>query len=161
MKRLITIFFALATFVVSMSAGQKDTRVREYLSPTRIVWMENSKLISNADFLLCEGNGQADLANMYISVFKSTKDERPSILLDFGKELQGGIQIVTGMPGNKEPVNVRIRFGESVSEAMCEIDGKNGASNDHAVRDFTTTLPWLGVREIGNSGFRFARIDEI
>ncbi len=159
MKRLVTIIFALATFAASAFAGQKDTRVREYLSPTRIVWMENSKLISNADFLLREGNGQADLANMYISVFKSTKDERPSILLDFGKELQGGIQIVTGMPGNQKPVNVRIRFGESVSEAMCEIDGKNGATNDHAVRDFTTTLPWLGVREIGNSGFRFARID--
>ena len=54
---------------------------------------------------------------------------------------------------------MRVRFGESVSEAMCEIDGKNGASNDHAIRDFVVTLPWLGVLEVGNSGFRFARID--
>ena len=42
---------------------------------------------------------------------------------------------------------------------MCEIDGANGASNDHAMRDFVVSLPWLGVQEIGNSGFRFVRID--
>ncbi|MEG1886472.1 MAG: alpha-L-rhamnosidase, partial [Alistipes sp.] len=52
-----------------------------------------------------------------------------------------------------------IRLGESVSEAMCEIDGQNGATNDHAMRDFTISLPWLGVTEVGNSGFRFVRID--
>ena len=39
-------------------------------------------------------------------------------------------------PGNK-PVNVRVRFGESVSEAMSEIGGKNGATDDHAIRDWT------------------------
>lgn len=82
-------------------------------------------------------------------------------MLDFGKEIQGGIQVVTGMPASKKPITVRIRFGESVSEAMCEIDGKNGASNDHAIRDFEMKLPWLGVAEFGNSGFRFARIDLI
>lgn len=27
------------------------------------------------------------------------------------------------------------------------------------MRDFTLTLPWLGVVECGDSGFRFARID--
>lgn len=27
------------------------------------------------------------------------------------------------------------------------------------MRDFTIRLPWLGVMEVGNSGFRFARID--
>ena len=42
---------------------------------------------------------------------------------------------------------------------MCEIDGVNGATNDHAMRDFTIRLPWLGVMEVGNSGFRFVRID--
>ena len=37
--------------------------------------------------------------------------------------------------------------------------GKDGATNDHAMRDFTVTLPWLGRLEVGNSGFRFVRID--
>ena len=27
------------------------------------------------------------------------------------------------------------------------------------MRDFVVSLPWLGVQEIGNSGFRFVRID--
>ena len=132
---------------------------REYISPTRIVWSEHSDQISNIDYLLREGNGQADLTNSHICVMKSTSTEHPAILLDFGRELHGGLQIVTGMPGDHTPVRVRIRFGESASEAMCEIDGKNGATNDHAIRDFETTLPWLGLREWGNSGFRFVRID--
>ena len=97
--------------------------------------------------------------NHNICKLSSTDRQHPAILLDFGKELQGGLQIVTGMPASHEPVAVRIRLGESVSEAMCDIDGVNGASNDHAMRDFTIRLPWLGVMEVGNSGFRFARID--
>lgn len=136
-----------------------DTRTREYLSPVKIVWKQNAELISNADYLLREGNGQADLTNSHICVMKSTSKEHPALLLDFGKELQGGLQIVTGMPASHSPVRIRVRFGESVSEAMCEIDGENGATNDHAVRDFETTLPWLGVKEMGNSGYRFVRID--
>lgn len=132
---------------------------REYISPTRIVWTEHGDNISNIEYLLREGNGQADLTNSHICVVKSTSTEHPAILLDFGRELHGGLQIVTGMPADHTPVRIRVRYGESASEAMCEIDGKNGATNDHAIRDFETTLPWLGKIELGNSGFRFVRID--
>lgn len=144
---------------VSLSAQQRDSRVREYLPPVRIVWQQESGLIQGADHLLLPGNGQSDLANRTICKMTSTDKQHPAILLDFGKELQGGLQIVTGMPASHEPVAIRVRFGESVSEAMCEIDGVNGATNDHAMRDFTIRLPWLGVMEVGNSGFRFVRID--
>ena len=144
---------------VSLSAQQRDSRVREYLPPVRIVWQQESGLIRGADHLLLPGNGQSDLANRTICRMTSTDKQHPAILLDFGKELQGGLQIVTGMPASHEPVAIRVRFGESVSEAMCEIDGVNGATNDHAMRDFTIRLPWLGVMEVGNSGFRFVRID--
>lgn len=132
---------------------------REYISPTRIVWTEHGDNISNIEYLLRDGNGQADLTNSHICVVKSTSTEHPAILLDFGRELHGGLQIVTGMPADHTPVRIRVRYGESASEAMCEIDGKNGATNDHAIRDFETTLPWLGKIELGNSGFRFVRID--
>ncbi len=144
---------------VSLSAQQRDSRVREYLPPVRIVWQQESGLIRGADHLLLSGNGQSDLAKRTICKMTSTDKQHPAILLDFGKELQGGLQIVTGMPASHEPVAIRVRFGESVSEAMCEIDGVNGATNDHAMRDFTIRLPWLGVMEVGNSGFRFVRID--
>lgn len=151
---LISLFFA-----ASLSAQQRDSRVREYLPPVRIVWQQESGLIRGAEHLLLPGNGQSDLANRTICKMTSTDKQHPAILLDFGKELQGGLQIVTGMPASHEPVAIRVRFGESVSEAMCEIDGVNGATNDHAMRDFTIRLPWLGVMEVGNSGFRFVRID--
>ena len=154
-----TLFLAIALCATCAMAQQRDPRTREYISPTRIVWSQHDNLISHSEYLLNKGIGQADLTNAHICVMRSTADNHPAILLDFGRELQGGLQITTGMPGDHTPVRVRIRFGESASEAMCEIDNKNGATNDHAVRDFDITLPWLGVREVGNSGFRFVRID--
>ena len=171
MKRLslaliIVIIGAVLLHLIDLIPTEESTQcassgelTREYISPTRIVWSEHSDNISNIDYLLREGNGQADLTNSHICVVKSTSTEHPAILLDFGRELHGGLQIVTGMPADHSPVRLRIRFGESASEAMCEIDGKNGATNDHAIRDFEIIVPWLGKIEVGNSGFRFARID--
>lgn len=156
-KKLIILFIGIGSF--TLFAQQRDHRTREYIAPVRIVWQQNSSRITGANYLLVPGNGQSDLANNRLCVLKSTPTEHPALLLDFGKELQGGLQLVTGMPSSHDPVSVRVRFGESVSEAMCEIDGANGASNDHAMRDFVVSLPWLGVQEIGNSGFRFVRID--
>jgi len=142
-------------------AQQRDSRVREYLPPTRIVWQQHNENISGIEYLLKPGNGQSELGNVPRCVMKSTEGKHPAILFDFGKELQGGLQIVTGMFSPQKPVRIRVRFGESASEAMAEIDGVNGAGNDHAMRDFEISLPWLGVLEVGNSGFRFARIDLI
>ena len=156
-KGWLTLFVSFC--LLPLLAQQRDIRVREYLSPKRIVWMQDSAQIQHAQYLLGEGNGQADLSNSRICLMRSTDEAHPALLLDFGKEIQGGLQFVTGMPASHEPVRVRIRFGESASEAMCEIDGKNGATNDHAMRDFYHQLPWLGVSEVGNSGFRFVRID--
>ena len=157
-KALLTAVSLLLTVGIAY-ASDIDTRIREYISPQRIVWIGSPDRIKNVDYLLREGNGQADLTNSHICVMKSTATEHPAVLLDFGKELHGGLQIVTGMPASHNPVHIRVRFGESANEAMCEIDGKNGATNDHAVRDFEITVPWLGVREVGNSGYRFVRID--
>jgi len=140
---------------------QTDTRVRTYVTANRIVWKstDNTAFIKDADNLLKPGLGQSLLGSSGVCRLISDATERPALLLDFGKELQGGIQIVTGQGPSNKPIQVRIRLGESVSEAMCDIDDENGASNDHAMRDFTMSLPWLGVAEVGNSGFRFARID--
>lgn len=158
MRKSWLVLGASLAFTVAF-AQQRDSRIREYLSPVRIVWQQDSGQIDNEHYLLSPGNGQADLSNSRVCVMRSTDARHPALLLDFGKEIQGGIQLVTGMPASQKPVRIRVRFGESVSEAMCEIDGKNGATNDHAVRDFQLSLPWLGVAEVGNSGFRFVRID--
>jgi hypothetical protein len=89
-----------------------------------------------------------------------------SVLLDYGKELYGGIEISAGIRSDKNPVKVRIRLGESVTEAMSDCNdnshpGMSSATNDHSLRDYTLEIPWLGTVEIGNSGFRFVRIDLI
>ena len=171
---MVYIFFSLLLTLAWVSADaqtlppvwqgsadvQYSSRTIAYLSPTRIVWQETtgSSSIEGIDKLLLPGNGQAELVGGKECVIRKRPDGKVSFLLDFGRELQGGIQIVTGQSSRKE-AKVRIRFGESVSEAMCDITPENGATNDHAIRDFHFTLPWLGVAEIGNSGFRFVRID--
>lgn len=159
MKKILFVTTVLAgLFACMTSSAQKDARTREYVTPVRVVWTQGE--ISNADALLNEGNGQADFMQRVHCDMKSTRKAHPAIILDFGRELHGGLQIVTGM-GSDHNVHVRVRFGESVSETMSEIDGKNGAKNDHAIRDQEVLLPWFGVKEIGNSGFRFVRIDLI
>ena len=161
MKRILFIASVVAGLFAGITANaQKDARTREYITPVRVVWTNSTDMISNPDALLQEGNGQADFMQRTFCDMKSTRKVHPAIILDFGKELHGGLQIVTGM-GSDHNVRVRVRFGESVSETMSEIDGKNGAKNDHAIRDQEVLLPWFGVKEIGNSGFRFVRIDLI
>ncbi|GGE06818.1 hypothetical protein GCM10011516_00680 [Sphingobacterium cellulitidis] len=130
---------------------------REYIYPTRIVWQDGQ--INASDNLMLDGNGQANLNNEHITILKNNATQTSSVLLDFGKEINGAVEIITGMwGGGNTPRNVRIRLGESVSEAMSEI-GAKGATNDHAMRDMKLQLPWLGKNQTGESGFRFVRID--
>lgn len=142
------------------NSGKTDVFTREYLSPARIVWQSDTtgKYIHNSQKLLEQGNGQADLVGENLCVIKGGGKVNSAVLLDFGKELHGGIQVVAGMhPGNL-PIRVKITLGESVSEAMSEVD-RSTATNDHAIREFEILVPWLGAIEIGNSGFRFAKIE--
>lgn len=140
---------------------KKPEIVREYLSPVKILWQSDKHSVSilNAERLLEEGNGQADLTGKDLCTLIGNPENPPSLLFDFGRELHGGLEIVTAIFEGKDPIRVRICLGESVSEAMSRTGGASTATNDHAMRDFELSLPWLGKIEIGNSGFRFARID--
>ena len=155
MKSLLT-FALIMIGALALNAQSEDFKT-SYIIPTRIVWKNGS--IKNEQLLLQPGTGQAELSGKPLVVLQNTKDGQTSIVLDFGKELQGGLQIITGIWGGNKPIKARIRFGESVSETMSDIGGKGGATNDHAIRDFETLLPWLGKAEVGNTGFRFVRID--
>ncbi len=44
-------------------------------------------------------------------------------------------------------------------EAMSDIGGEQNATNEHSLRDFIIEVPWLGSIEVGETGFRFVRID--
>lgn len=138
----------------------KDNCIRRLITPASILWTsdQSGKYIQNPNSLLKPGTGQVTFNNDGLCSLMSKKDAIASILLDFGKELNGGIQLVAGMSPKKATSRFRIRFGETVSEAMAELGEKN-TTNDHAIRDFELNTPWFGNSEAGNSGFRFVRID--
>lgn len=136
---------------------------RLYVPPKKIMWISNDSLIKNKEVLLLPGTGQTELGKRNMcSMFTSERDTA-SILLDYGRELHGGLKLVLGASKPWAPTQVRIRFGESVSEACSEHDGgkrrKGFSTNDHAMRDMTIQIPSDGQIEIGNTGFRFVRID--
>ena len=133
------------------------------LAPTRVVWTSATGA-SGAHHLLGAKPGQALLKDATPPcVLAVAESGRPGggVLLDFGTELSGYVEIITPMTKNQQPPLVRIRFGESVAEAMAELGGVPNAQNDHALRDQTVRLPWLGKTTIGPSGFRFVRIDNV
>ena len=139
---------------------QKDPRTRAYVDPVRIIWKsEEPGALENEGVLLTGLDGQSSLSA--VNPFVMRNQGKPAgILLDFGIELHGGVQISVWQGNHPDRVaKLRVRFGESVMEAMSDIGGETNATNAHAMRDTVIEVPYLGATEIGNSGFRFVRID--
>ncbi len=133
---------------------------QKYISPTRVVWTSDStgRSVKHPEALLNPNCGQSDLSRgKYCTVSNRRTDKKQSFILDFGVEIQGSIEIVTSKANPSPTGKIRVQFGESVSETMSDV-GEDGATNDHAIRDFETILPRLGRIVIGESGFRFVRI---
>lgn len=136
--------------------------VRERASPTRVVWTSGS-VVSQAETLLKPKHGQVPEAGwnperMWTACCVLTNaNAAAGLVLDFGCELHGGLRLAVSSLSSKK-MKMRVRFGESVSEVMSEL-GEKGACNDHAIRDSVIDLPTMGTREIGNTGFRFVRLD--
>jgi alpha-L-rhamnosidase len=122
-----------------MLGGYIDSRQREYLAPLRIVWMQGE--IAEADNLLLNDDSVCRLS------------PGASVVLDFGRELHGGVRFDAPATSTGQVAAVRVRFGESVSEAM------GSPNNDHAIHDWDTQIAWMGRTEIGETGFRFVRVD--
>lgn len=131
-----------------MKEPHLDPRVRRAVPPTRIVWQDGA--VSDASRLLANNWGQALAQAVPCCTLRGAN---ASVLLDFGRELHGGLQLVTGATKENRTARLRLRLGESVSEAMGE------PNNDHATHDFPITLPPMGSQEWGMTGFRFARLD--
>ena len=154
MRKIITIITAVIITVFPAKAEQRHSSlVRSDIRPERVLHVEGD--VSESWRMLMPGTGQAIISSAECCTMKGNS----YVILDFGKEINGGIRIVTGAFDGGKTAKVRIRFGESVSETCSEVDGEGGATNDHAIRDFVTELPWLGAREFGTTGFRFVRID--
>lgn len=143
---------------------QKDELTRLYITPQRILWKSGSEkeLVKDEEVLLKSGNGQPELTGRVACSMTSTESDTASILLDYGKEIHGGLQLVLGS-SRREPSLVRIRFGESVGECNSQTNNSEWmvgySTDDHAKRDIIMEVPRDGLIEIGNTGFRFVRID--
>jgi hypothetical protein len=124
------------------------------IQPVRVVWQSEAG-VDNAGNLLKPKRGQ--------TLLKETDpplvlQPGAGLVLDFGIQISGNVELFTTMTGKKDMPTVRVRLGESVAETMAEL-GERGAQNDHALRDQIVQVPWLGKTTIGPSGFRFLRID--
>lgn len=120
-----------------------------YVFPKKVV---KSESVKDVNYLLKEKDLQIGLAENEISFFS----KGGYIILDFGKELCGGIRILTYLSEN---IPVRIRFGESLTECCAELGGETNATNDHSLRDFTVCLQNYSDMTFGQTGFRFVRLD--
>ena len=139
-----------------------DELTRKYVTPFRLIplSMEESAGVTNPEALLNPFDGQLAVNGGNICELTTRDGKKAAILIDFGKELSGGVEIAAPIRPDQKALKVRVRMGESVSEAMSDVTATGAtATNQHSLRDFSVDLPWLGTLEIGNSGFRFVRID--
>lgn len=159
------LFAGVLCAVAGGGAEKADPRTRTFVSPVRVVWTSQGATygdrasVKDAEALLQPVHGQVP-ERQWGQPSGCTLENRGApagLVLDFGRELHGGLHIANGAQG-QPGMRVRLRFGESVGEVMAEF-GEKSATNDHAIRDSIETLPAFGGREFGNTGFRFVRID--
>ncbi len=132
----------------------RDPRVRRYHAPVRILWSQN---LARGEILL-ETPLRLQAAPWALPSSQLQHGQGGSgVLRDFGRELHGGLRVVVGGTPDNKPVRLRVRFGESVGEAMADPFPVHG----HAIHDHVVTVPWCGSHEVGATGFRFARIDTV
>ena len=79
----------------AVEKSQADLRTTTYLSPVRVMWIQNEELVEGADHLLAKGKGQMINAPYPHCVMTSREGRCPSLLLDFGGEILGGVLLVT------------------------------------------------------------------
>ena len=137
-----------------------DQRIRYALAPQRIVWETAfpHSTVENTKVLLLQRPKQISLNREDMCVF-TNRGENPAVVLDFGQELHGGIEIAVCQITGALTADFRIRFGESLTEAMSQLREDTNATNDHSIRDLTVTLQKLSMNPVGETGFRFVRID--
>lgn len=125
---------------------------REYILPKRII---ASKSVENECIVFMRTPRQA-----YVHGKRELMTIKASgyIILDFGKEINGGINITIQHADNG--AMLRYTFGESVGETLSNIGIKN-ATNDHSLRDFTLPVSMYSDTEIGDTGFRFIKLEAI
>ena len=141
----------------ALKMSKEDVRSRSFLFPKRILWTAGQ--VENSQTLLEKKEIQISLAAHNPCILKNEGGEEASILLDYGIEIHGGITILAWLDSTRRGAKIRVRFGESAAEAMSELGGRTNATNDHARRDLVVEVGMMSMNPIGETGFRFVRID--
>lgn len=131
-----------------------DNRTRTDILPVRVVATFGD--VKNAESLLNAKLPQVILKEPDRITLSNGDEENAAVILDFGKEINGSLRIL-GFTATGGSADVRLTFGESVSEAMSDV-GEKGATNDHTLRDFNTKIMNYSDQTFGETGFRFVRI---
>ena len=131
----------------------KEKNVREIIFPQRIVTSSN---ISHAGWLQRE----KPLQISFQSEGLVRAEGKGRLILDFGQELCGGIRILINQVRNGRHITAaRVIFGESLGE-VCAEPGDRNSIDAHSVRIFEgVKLLSMSDTMVGNTGFRFVRID--
>lgn len=141
-------------------AAEQDVRKRVYLCPRKILWQTEGEgaQVENSSAMLLDRSVQISLEAKNPCILRNN-GKRAGVLLDFGMEIHGGIIISAWKESNGTGTKVRIRFGESAMEAMSDIGDDKNATNDHANRDIVTNISSMSMTPVGETGFRFVRLD--
>ncbi|MBQ7393218.1 MAG: hypothetical protein IJV89_02550 [Lentisphaeria bacterium] len=76
------------------------------------------------------------------------------VVFDFGRELHGGIDIVSGWLGEMER-EILVSFGESVMETFSH------PAHGHAVHEFRQKISSSAANACGDLGFRFVKLENV
>lgn len=124
---------------------QIDQRHRFYLSVRRILLNSGVK---NSEMLI--GNQEIQPVMHSHPYEKCVMPPESSLVIDFEAALHGGIRIISD---GGSFLSIRIRFGESVSEAI------QVSNQDHSRKEELLHLPnGTGMTEYGNTVFRFVEL---
>lgn len=124
---------------------EPDDKVRRYVPPRRIVRAiaaENSGVLLKLQLQsFCHFNPDPCILA-----------PGGEVILDFGIELHGQLALTFG-DLHQQRLPLKVTFGESVSETL------GTPTRDHAVHQFTLEPPNLGQFFLGNTAFRFVRLE--
>ncbi len=137
--------------------GIDDERTRKVIYPNRVVLTrgnvagaENLRKFRPAQVAIYAYDDACVLDNR-------NSTENAAVLVDFGREIHGTVTVSIWTISTQH-ADFRLRFGESVSEAITPI-GEKGTTNDHAERDMAFGAASWSSNESNESGFRFAYLE--
>ncbi|MBR4256157.1 MAG: hypothetical protein IKQ18_03260, partial [Clostridia bacterium] len=109
----------------ALQSDVTDPRTRRYLTPKRVVLTKGT--VKGAETLLIEKDNQIALNEPVSCYLKNGEDgENAAVLVDYGIEFSGSARImIIGAEGPNGRVNLLVRTGESVMEALTPLGEKN------------------------------------